>query len=69
MERIRLRMDYIKNNSLSVHYKSICRLDGDVRTILPPAAGKFKSLREKLIRILDEATKHTNEQVLRVRIP
>jgi len=69
MERIRLRMDYIKNNSLSVHYKSLCRLDADVRTILPPSAGKFKHVREKLIRILDDATKHTNSEMLRVHIP
>lgn len=68
MERVRIRMEYIKNNSLSVHYRWLCKLDADVREILPPAAGKFKGVRQKLIRLLDEADKHTNSQALRVLI-
>lgn len=68
MEKIKLRMDYIKNCSPAVHYRWLCELSKEVREIMPPAAGKFKGVREKLIRLLDEADKHTNSQVLRVLI-
>lgn len=68
MERLRNRLEYIKDKSLTVYYKTLMDHHHDVMQILPPDAGRYKNMRRAIIQVMDDAEKKINARAYRVMI-
>ncbi|MFZ1806873.1 MAG: hypothetical protein WAU36_06620 [Cyclobacteriaceae bacterium] len=68
IEKIRERLELLKGKSERVHQRWLCKLHNDIITILPPSAGRYKEVRNKIIAMLDAAEKRMNSEQLRVLI-